>query len=118
MSEYIDRESAVNIPVKPEEYRSYKAYDFDRVYEDGWNDAIECIKSIPAADVKPVKRGRWIDKQNPQWKAYSHDCCSICGWWNTRNARCYGKNGMDGHSLNYCPNCGADMRPDGVWEGD
>ena len=28
MSEYIDRESAVNIPVKPEEYRSYKAYDF------------------------------------------------------------------------------------------
>ena len=55
MSEYIDRESAVNIPVKPEEYRSYKAYDFDRDYEDGWNDAIECIKSIPAADVKPVK---------------------------------------------------------------
>lgn len=67
--------------------------------------------AIPAADVRPVVRGRWIDKQNPNWRAYSHDQCSVCGWWNTRNAMCYdGPARRHGHSLNFCPNCGADMR--------
>lgn len=56
-----------------------------------------------------TKRGRWVKKVNPQWRAHSHDACSICGWWNTRNALCYDGNRKPGHSLNYCPNCGAKM---------
>ena len=64
---------------------------------------------LDAADVAPVRHGQWIKKQNPQWKAYSHDCCSICGWWNTKNALCYDAGHKPGHSLNYCPNCGARM---------
>lgn len=62
------------------------------------------------SDVAPVRRGYWKSKVNPQWKAYSHDECSICGWWNTRNAMCYDGNHKPGHSLNYCPNCGAEMK--------
>lgn len=58
----------------------------------------------------PVLHGRWDSVENPQWKAYSHDKCSVCGWWNTRNARCYDGNKRKGHSLNYCPNCGAKMQ--------
>lgn len=77
---------------------------------------IECIvdeiDNFPAADVAPVRRGYWKSKVNPQWKAYSHDECSICGWWNTRNAMCYDGNRKPGHSLNYCPNCGAKMEVD------
>lgn len=65
---------------------------------------------IPAADVAPVRHGRWESVKNPQWPAYSHDKCSICGWWNTKNALCYDGNKKPGHSLNYCPNCGALMR--------
>ena len=57
----------------------------------------------------PVKHGRWNSVKNPQWPAYSHDKCSICGWWNTKNALCYDGNHKPGHSLNYCPNCGAKM---------
>lgn len=56
-----------------------------------------------------AKHGRWLKKVNPQWRAHSHDACSICGWWNTRNALCYDGNRKPGHSLNYCPNCGAKM---------
>lgn len=67
------------------------------------------VELFPSADVTPVRRGHWKSKVNPQWRAYSHDECSICGWWNTRDAMCYDGNRKPGHSLNYCPNCGAKM---------
>lgn len=49
----------------------------------------------PAADVRPVVRGRWRWVGQDQW----NDCyeCSQCGKMNTDNS-------------NFCPNCGADMR--------
>ena len=70
---------------------------------------MECIECAHAVDAEPVRHGRWIKKINPRWPAYSHDCCSVCGWWNTRNARCYDSDHKPGHSLNYCPNCGSKM---------
>ena len=50
------------------------------------------IMSIPAADVAPVVRGKWIDYP------IAEDCvqCSVCG------ALRIGQS-------NYCPNCGAKM---------
>lgn len=67
---------------------------------------------IPSADVVPVTHGRWKRVKNPRWPAYSHGKCSICGWWNTKNALCYDDSGKPGHYLNYCPNCGAEMKPE------
>ena len=56
--------------------------------------AADLIKSIPAADVRPVVRGKWITVKHPLYE------CSICG-------AVY----QDvGYGFNYCPNCGADMR--------
>ena len=67
------------------------------------------IEQFPAADVAPVRHGRWESVKNPQWPAYSHDKCSLCGWWNTKNALCYVGHKKPGHVLNYCANCGAKM---------
>lgn len=67
---------------------------------------------LPAADVVPVVHGVWKSVKNPRWPAYSHDKCNICGWWNTKNALCYDEDRKPGHYLNYCPNCGAMMRPE------
>ena len=68
-----------------------------RFIQDEWGEWIlaEDIINLPAADVKPVVRGRWIDTDNyyQRWK------CSVCGN-HTRDAR-----------PPFCPNCGADMRP-------
>ena len=58
------------------------------------------------------KKGKWIPTQNPQWKAYHHDKCSVCGWWNTKNAVCRDSK-KKAHSLNYCPNCGVRMVKEG-----
>ena len=54
------------------------------------------ILKIQAADVAPVRHGRWVPTKAP----FMNECedCSVCGYrtvW--------------GHRYNYCPNCGAKM---------
>lgn len=71
--------------------------------------AIRLIKSLPAADVEPVRHGRWESVRNPTWKTQCHDKCPVCGWENTRNAKCYDEGSRAWRSLYSCPNCGAKM---------
>lgn len=64
------------------------------------NAAIHLVRElVPAADVRPVVRGRWnryvYDKK--LWANY----CSAC--------KTFLPYGMDWEP-NFCPNCGADMR--------
>ena len=60
-------------------------------------DAKREITEIPAADVAPVRHGRWIEKGKYTF-GIMYDC-SLC------------ENRIldNGHSWNYCPNCGAKM---------
>ena len=60
-------------------------------------DAIQCVKAIPAADVAEVRHGRWIEQEKYTF-GVMYDC-SICDNRILDN----------GHSWNYCPNCGAYM---------
>ena len=78
------------------------------IFAVGYNACLKYVKSIPAADVRPVVRGKWIQTTQPMgWR--DEDCaeCSVCGedfvldeW------------AMDEFTnlMNFCPNCGADMR--------
>ena len=79
MAEYIDREAAI-----------------DATYALHFKDLIqEALRNLPAADVRPVVRGKWENIGSDVWR------CSQCGYgimpWNA--------------GQNFCPNCGADMRP-------
>ena len=58
------------------------------------------LLSIPAADVAPVRHGQWIEKEKYNF-GIMYDC-SLC------------ENRIldNGHSWNYCPNCGARMTED------
>ena len=94
MAEYIEREALRDT-----------LYDADAITMSG----VKILNQFPVADVTPVRHGRWESVKNPQWPAYSHDKCSLCGWWNTKNALCYDGRKKPGHALNYCPNCGAKM---------
>ena len=74
-----------------------------------WNDIHQALKDIPAADVKPVVRGEWIECD---YVVVEHGFvehipkaalkCSSCH-------RAFKKAEIS--VKNYCPNCGADMRP-------
>ena len=80
MAEYIEREA---LKAEFEEDGHLSAY------------IEEMIDSIPAADVREVKRGKWMFEGSIEntWKVYT---CSQCG------ANC-----IDG--WNFCPNCGEQM---------
>ena len=77
MKEYIEREAAINAV--------YEAY------ADG-ESAYDALLAIPAADVRPVVRGRW--EYNP---GDNIPYCSECMMPQDSEWR-------------FCPNCGADMR--------
>ena len=86
MDEYIDREAAQT---------SCRKYSFAESYDAF---AVDCIlKAIPAADVAPVRHGRWIEQEKYTFGTM-YDC-SICGDRILDN----------GHPWNYCPKCGAKM---------
>ena len=68
-------------------------------------DVEKAINNAPAADVAPVVHGRWVDKMVRDWH------CSECGKKVPRQVYFDGYCYAD--KLNYCPNCGADMRGDG-----
>lgn len=58
----------------------------------------EALKSIPAADVRPVVRGRWeLTMMDDGYGEYQLYKCNKCG-------------GLTAQRRNFCPNCGADMR--------
>jgi hypothetical protein len=89
MSEYIEREAA-----------KLRIFEYGVKHRDNANIASACeilerqINSIPAADARPVVRGKWIDYQQGRW-VYAK--CSECE--TVHDVR-----------SNFCPNCGADMR--------
>lgn len=61
------------------------------------------IDEIPAADVEPVRHGRWEYVQNES-KTRGWFECSICG-----GSPPYKAAGIRDTKATYCPNCGAKM---------
>jgi DNA-directed RNA polymerase subunit RPC12/RpoP len=114
--EYIEREAAVVMADYAEDEHPYdrdpKRPETFSAYHEGWSDACDYIRSrlesLPAADVAPVRHGRWIDLREDdmdyEWK------CSSCG-------ETFGMAHEDispyDVGLNYCPNCGAKMDLEG-----
>ena len=94
MPEYIERDAALEAAKKSNLYFDIKPI----------------INSIPAADVRPVVRGHWTNHRtlftDGDWY------CSACG----KEITIYmGPDREDRYA--YCPNCGADMREEGVSHG-
>lgn len=97
MSDYISREAAL------EAFENADA-DVMEDYGDGTSDwgfgrenIRETLNSVPAADVEPVRYGRWGKKQGGFWEFAA---CSLCGE----------KTPTVGIIPNFCPNCGAKMK--------
>ena len=97
MPEYIEREAILKKAIKERRF-VFQMEDFlnnEVIFKTVYKDLAECINSIPAADVSPVRHGRWLQKKHKIFgNAYDY-VCSECGC---------------DYALaeyNYCPNCGA-----------
>lgn len=100
MAEYIEREAAK--AVLNERYKM-------RTHMHDLNSAAQLkiaemeVGDIPAADVRPVVRGKWN-----RTDAYPHRLyCSVCYKTYLKNDELLERWEFP---LNFCPNCGADMR--------
>ena len=88
MSEYIKREDAIEEIMSEQPDAHYPHWYANK------------IKSIPVADVAPVRHGKWIDaypdiEPNPM---FMYGICSECGF----------EQGISKY-LKYCPDCGCRM---------
>ena len=93
MAEYIEREALMR-RIKEIHCAECDSYHGVRCRACWVDDTLDYIDSEPAADVAPVRHGRWIMHDDE----FGLTCeCSVC------HIETMG----DG---NYCPNCGADMR--------
>ena len=99
MSDYISREAAIEAMYKDAE--AHPDHTF-------WTSQHEALMDIPAADVRPVLRGKWIQTTQPMgWRDEECAECSVCG-----EDFVLDECAMDEFTnlMNFCPNCGADMR--------
>ena len=92
MDEYIEREALLekrwDVPFETEDAHFVQVVD------------VQDVGDAPAADVAPVRHGRWIDaypdiEPNPM---FMYGICSECGFEKAISKY-----------LNYCPNCGTKM---------
>lgn len=102
MDEYIKREAAIAALNKVrDDQRVFKyatASDFLSA-RDAIERAIKVIESLPAADVEPVRHGRWVSVPHKLARV-----CSVCN-----RDEPYKFADIDADVYDYCPNCGARM---------
>ena len=92
MAEYIERESAIKSLLN--DCLGQVSYSRE--------DAADCIRYMDAADVAPVRHGRWIEPPRLYSGAKQYEC-----------SLCYSDTFWNKHSItekyNHCPNCGCRM---------
>lgn len=90
MPEYIERDMFLKIISRKPSFPTTDRED--RLI----NYCISAVKNFPAADARPVVRGKWIKPTRVPNSMLSE--CSVCGF------------DTGAYTFNFCPNCGADMR--------
>lgn len=98
MTEYIERE-AISEGIRKYYYKNPPNSSYEEGFDRGLDRAQRAILDAPAADVAPVRHGRWIDKGE-------YAVCTECG----------GRSGIQYDGVEpiplmtqFCPNCGAKM---------
>lgn len=94
MDEYIERE-AISEEIRKYYYKNPPNFSYGEGFDRGLDRAQRAILDAPAADVAPVRHGKWL------YGDYYDigDVCSECDW----------DSKMTHPSYRYCPNCGAKM---------
>ena len=87
MAEYVNRETAIRALLND----SPEQVGYSR------EDAADCIRYMDAADVSPVRHGRWLYVDTDTEQFFLCNRCKKKEYWES----------------NYCPNCGCRMDLEG-----
>lgn len=111
MSDYISRETAKNA-LREQRHRITVADEANGYGNVKWSEYViyaetaeNAIDALPAADVKPVVRGKWmlVDTEDGD-----RDDTLLMTWWCNRCGKEFKTAGR--LDFDFCPKCGADMR--------
>ena len=109
MAEYIEREALMR-QIKEIHCADCNSYHGVRCRACWVDDTFGYIESEPAADVAPVRHGRWIETPRLYYGAKQYEC-----------SLCYSDTFWNKHSIYekypHCPNCGAIMNLEGAKNG-
>ena len=109
MSDYISREAAIAVAEDAQKklcplglWGRRFAFDKEQYYL--WQELIEKLEAIPAADAEPVRHGEWL-RTDDDWSSLVTIQCSACGGeW------CFEVDeDVQLPGYNYCPGCGCKM---------
>ena len=76
MAEYIERE-AISEGIRKYYYKNPPNSSYEEGFDRGLDRAQRAILDAPAADVVPVRHGRW--EQVKRWSTKAKYRCSVCG---------------------------------------
>ena len=102
MAEYIEREALMR-RIKEIHCAECDSYNGVRCRACWVDETLDYIDSEPAADVAPVRHGRWEQCFEDWRQQIEGDKCSVCGFEHY---------GASIKNYNYCTNCGAKMDGD------
>ena len=91
MTDYISREAAID---------AARIWNGDESTE-AWIQSN--LRKLPSADVRPVVRGKWIDRDD-KYYGWNMWACSACG-----EEFVLTEGTPDMNDYHFCPNCGARM---------
>lgn len=100
MDDLISRQAAIDALMAWEEDSVWDDECLKHRGEPYWVAPSDVIERLPSAQSES-KKGKWIEAYDPFNRISGR--CSVCGW----EAHLYED---DVVGMNYCPNCGADMR--------
>ncbi len=106
MAEYIERETLMKFPIRRDHCDKEHANEH---FINGIETVMEYAENLPAADVEPVRHGRWEGYTHSRYcgmdeygdPVYRDGVVFYCS-----NPKCMRKTVV---KENYCPNCGAKM---------
>ena len=105
MAEYIERE-AISEEIRKYYYKNPPNFSYGEGFDRGLDRAQRAILDAPAADVVPVRHGRWICIR----KGYGEYECSVCHGVDSDCSDYYETHVVT--EQDYCPNCGSRMDGD------
>ena len=103
MKEYIEREAVLAYPIRKDHCDKKNANEH---FIFGIESVMEYVENLPAADVAPVRHGKW-EPGNP--------ICPVCG---ENKFKDLDADVWADWQPKFCPNCGALMDKEGEHEAD
>ena len=97
MAEYIERE-AISEGIRKYYYKNPPNFSYGEGFDRGLDRAQRAILDAPAADVSPVRHGRWEMNSDRPDNIICTNCAVGFDVWK-----------HEAKYFNYCPNCGAKM---------